>query len=209
MNKNSPATNFTVKDLEPDWKMIGKPNKVTLRDAILYSLNISPDWEGYQRYIDDTKLALKINFEYAPKLKLAIDWALEAGYLVELKPTHKINELDLVYLEKFIEWALKVQSWDIPEELKLICGFREVYSRENGITLLNPEQWNPIAEELCAEFIRDGVATKLDHIAELIVDKFKSMGVKFAKGEMKANTVKRYLSDEGRFTAIRRANSKK
>lgn len=210
MNQDKPVTtNFTVKDLIPNWEALGKPLTIKLRDAILYSLNLSPDWERYQKYIDDKKLALKINFDYSPRLKLAIDWALEAGYLVHLKPTKDIKETDLVNLSKFTEWAVNVQFWDIPEELKFIAGLGSKLSNLDDVSVLTPAQWNPLAETYCAEFIHENPEIKLDHVAELIVSKFKKEGKKFAKGETKSGTVKRYLSKGGKFTAIRRRIRKK
>lgn len=209
MDKNKPSVeNFTVKDLVPNWDMVGKPLKVSLRDAVLYTLNLTPDWENYQKYIKDSKLALEINFNYSPRLKLAIDWALEAGYLVHLKPTKDIKETDLVYFLKFIEWAVNVQFWNIPERLKLIAGLTSIKNLQGSI-FLTPAQWNPMAEDFCAEFIRKNPKIKLEHVAELIVDKFKEGGHKFVKGNMKARTVSRYLSEGGKFTSIRAKNSKK
>jgi hypothetical protein len=112
---------FGLKDLAPNWESIGKPLKRPLKEAILLSLNIIPDWESHRKNLLP-KSDLQINFDYVPRLQLAIEWALEANFLVNLKPTKEITENDLVYLSEFANWAVTKQDWKMPSEFRAMAS---------------------------------------------------------------------------------------
>jgi hypothetical protein len=65
---------------------------------------------------------LQINFDYVPRLQLAIEWALESNFLVNLKRTKDITENDLVYLPKFVNWAITKQNWEMPIEFRAMAS---------------------------------------------------------------------------------------
>ena len=109
-----------LKNLSPNWASIGKPLKRPLKEAILLSLNIIPDWEKYRKNLP-SKSDLQINFDYVPRLQLAIEWALEAKFLVTLKRTKDITESDLVYLPEFVNWAITKQNWEMPSEFRAMA----------------------------------------------------------------------------------------
>jgi hypothetical protein len=114
-----------LKDLAPNWESIGKPLKRSLKEAILLSLNTIPDWEKYIKNLPP-KSDLDINFDYVHRLQLAIEWALEVNFLVNLKPTKDITENDLVYLSKFANWAITNQNWKMPLEFRALAKSIEV-----------------------------------------------------------------------------------
>jgi hypothetical protein len=114
-----------LKNLSPNWESIGKPLKRPLKEAILLSLNIIPDWEKYRKNLP-SKLDLKINFDYVPRLQLAIEWALEANFMVNLKRTKDITESDLVYLPEFVNWATTKQNWEMPLEFRALAKSSEI-----------------------------------------------------------------------------------
>lgn len=114
-----------LKDLAPNWESIGTPLKRSLKEAILLSLNIVPDWESHRKNLPP-KSDLQINFDYVPRLQLAIEWALEANFLVNLKPTKDITENDLVYLSEFADWAIKNQNWKMPLGFRALAKSTEV-----------------------------------------------------------------------------------
>lgn len=109
-----------LKNLAPNWESIGRPLKRPLKEAILLSLNIIPDWEIYRKNLPP-KSDLQINFDYVPRLQLAMEWALEANFLVNLKPTKDITENDLVYLSEFANWAITNQNWEMPSEFRAMA----------------------------------------------------------------------------------------
>lgn len=110
-----------LKDLAPNWESIGKPLRRSLKEAILLSLNTIPDWEKYIKNLP-SKLDLQINFDYVMRLQLAKEWALEANFLVNLKPTKDITENDLVYLSEFVSWAITKQNWEMPVEFRAMAS---------------------------------------------------------------------------------------
>ena len=110
-----------LKNLSPNWESIGKPLKRPLKEAILLSLNIIPDWEKYRKNLP-SKLDLEINFDYVHRLQLAIEWGLEANFLVNLKRTMDITESDLVYLPEFVNWAVTKQNWEMPSEFRAMAS---------------------------------------------------------------------------------------
>ena len=116
-----------LNNLCPDWQSIGKPLKRSIKEAVLLSLNIAPDWEGYMKHLSP-KIALQINFDYVPRVKLAKEWALHEGFLVNLKQTSQIEENDLVYVQKFAEWAIVKQGWRVPPEFRNLAEDVEAQS---------------------------------------------------------------------------------
>lgn len=110
-----------LKDLAPNWGSIGKPLKRSLKEAILLSLNTIPDWEIYIKNLP-SKSDLDINFDYVHRLQLAIEWALEANFLVNLKRTKDITENDLVNLPEFVNWAVTKQNWEMPSEFRAMAS---------------------------------------------------------------------------------------
>jgi hypothetical protein len=113
-----------LKDLAPNWESIGKPLKRPLKEAVLLSLNIIPDWESHRKNLPP-KSDLQINFDYVPRLQLSIEWALEANFLVNLKRTKDITENDLVYLSEFVNWAITKQNWEMPLEFRALANSSE------------------------------------------------------------------------------------
>lgn len=114
-----------LKDLAPNWESIGKPLKRPLKEAILLSLNVIPDWEIYIKNLP-SKVDLQINFDYVMRLQLAKEWALEANFLVNLKPTKDITENDLVNLSEFVNWAIAKQNWEMPLEFRALANSSEI-----------------------------------------------------------------------------------
>lgn len=123
-----------LSNLSPDWQSLGKPLKRSIKDAVLLSLNIVPNWEGYIKHLS-SKIVLQINFDYVPRVNLAKEWALQEGFLVNLKPTSQIEEQDLVYIPKFAQWAITKQGWVVPLEFRDLAENLDAQASRNVLEL--------------------------------------------------------------------------
>jgi len=130
-----------LNNLSPDWQSLGKPLKRSIKEAVLLSLNMIPDWEKYMKHLSP-KTVLQINFDYVPRVNLAKEWALHESFLVNLKPTNQIEEQDLVYIPKFAKWAITKQGWSVPPE------FRDLAEDLEAQPSLNVLELKPIPKQV-------------------------------------------------------------
>ena len=181
-------------DLKPNWESIGKPLKSSLKDAILLSLGVIPDWEIYAKNIPSKK-HLEINFDYVHRLKLAIDWALEANFLVSLKRTKDISEIDEIYIPVFVNWVLEKQSWETPEEFRKL-GSSKI--KNNLKTISEKLDWKSEARIIGEKFLDDygilgnGSDKSLTQISQFVAKALNEKGMLNKKGkEFKVESVRR------------------
>lgn len=123
-----------LNNLSPDWQEIGKPLKRSIKEVVLLSLNIAPDWERYMKHLSPN-VALQINFDYVPRVNLAKEWALHESFLVNLKPACQIEETDLVYVPKFAKWAIVNQGWGVPLEFRNLAEDIEAQTSRNVLEI--------------------------------------------------------------------------
>ena len=107
----------------PDWEYWGRMRDVTLRDALVLSLNLCPN--AYNHETESTK-AKKFAQRYLSNLQIVKSHIYGSDWLVG-RVSKKEFDVDAAFttvdLPKFSKWAFDVVKLvDLPEQMKLLGG---------------------------------------------------------------------------------------
>lgn len=158
-------------DLESDWESYKKYKHVPLKEAVLLSIGIAPDWDKLYhqmmtgpRWIDTdiyhihTVLSQRIQNLLSNRLPIALNHADEFNWKYDDVPRGQFTELHHVRLHAFCDWLIQ-HDFEVHER------FRAIWSKE-GVLLKRPideiselltsaSRWKKRAKEIGEQYLQD------------------------------------------------------